>query len=160
MATINENCLHHYPYNDQTHMRKSDEDLIVTGNHDSLADIDHDVGLHLIQNNQCIYYNITEFNSAITDKNHISILAVNIRSLNKNFKQFLQYINSLEVKWSFIKITETWGKPHSIIHHTIAGYEHVYDIRPIKTGGGCSLFINENISYKIRKDLTFASQFL
>ena len=156
MTTINENCLHHYPYNDQTHMRKSDEDLIVTGNHDSLADIDPDVGLHLIQNNQCTYYNITEFNSAITDKNHISILAVNIRSLNKNFKQFLQYINSLEVKWSFIKISETWGKPHSIIHHTIAGYEHVYDIRPIKTGGGCSLFINENISYKIRKDLTFA----
>ena len=260
MTTINENCLHHYPYNDQTLMRKSDEELRVTGNHDSLADIDPDVGLHLIQNNQCTYYNITEFNSAITDKNHISILAVNIRSLNKNhdsladidpdvglhliqnnqctyynitefnsaitdknhisilavnirslnknhdsladidpdvglhliqnnqctyynitefnsaitdknhisilavnirslnknFKQFLQYINSLEVKWSFIRITETWGKPHSIIHHTIAGYEHVYDIRPIKTGGGFSLFINENISYKIRKDLTFA----
>ena len=140
MTTINENCLPHYPYNDQTLTRNSDEDLIVTGNYDSLADIDPDVGLRLIQNNQCTYYNITEFNSAITDKNHISILAVNIRSLNKNFKQFLQYINSLEVKWSVIKNTETWGKPHSIIHHTIAGYEHVYNIRPIKTGDGCSLF--------------------
>ena len=49
MTTINENCLHHYPYNDQTLTRKSDEDLIVTGNHDSLADIDPDLGLHLIQ---------------------------------------------------------------------------------------------------------------
>ena len=40
MTTINENYLHHYPYNDQTLKRKSDEDLIATGNHDSLADID------------------------------------------------------------------------------------------------------------------------
>ena len=32
------------------------------------------------------------------------------------------------MKWSFIQLTETWGKPHSIIHHTLAGYEHVYDI--------------------------------
>ena len=78
LTTINENCLHHYPYNDQTLMRKSDEDLIVTGNHDSLADRDPDIGLHLIQNNQCNYYNITAFNSAITDKDPISILDVNI----------------------------------------------------------------------------------
>ena len=43
-----------------------------------------------------------------------------------------------------------------IIHHKIAGYEHVYDIRPDKPGGGCSLFINENRPYTLRKDLTLA----
>ena len=48
------------------------------------------------------------------------------------------------------------GKPHSIVHHTLAGYEHVYDIRPDKPGGGCSLFINENIPYTLRKDLMLA----
>ena len=38
------------------------------------------------------------------------------------------------MKWSFIQFTETWGKPNSIIHHKIAGYEYVYDIRPDKPG--------------------------
>ena len=43
-----------------------------------------------------------------------------------------------------------------IIHHKIAGYEHVYDIRPDKPGGECSLFTNENIPYTLRKDHTLA----
>ena len=107
---VHENCLHPLPISaPNSSLSKSDKDLIVTGNHDSLADIDPDIGIHLIQNNQCIYYNITEFNSAMTDKTHISILAVNIQSFYKNFKQFQHYVNSLEVKWSFIKISETWG---------------------------------------------------
>ena len=65
MTTMNENILHHYPYNDQTLLSKSDKGLIVTGNHDSLADIDPDIGLHLIQNDQCTYFNITELNSLL-----------------------------------------------------------------------------------------------
>ena len=36
------------------------------------------------------------------------------------------------------------------------GYNHVFDIRSKRTGGGCSLYINENISYKVRKDLKLA----
>ena len=156
MTTLNEHSLPHNLYNDLIHFSESDKDLKETGNNDFLSDIDPDIGLHTIQNNQCSYYNITEFKTDITIKNHISILAVNIRSLNKNFKQFINYISSLEMKWSFIQLTETWGKPHSIIHHTLAGYEHVYDIRHDKPGGGCSLFINENIPYTLRKDLTLA----
>ena len=102
MTMLNEHSLPHNLYNDQIHFSESDKDLKETGNNDFLSDIDSDIGLHSIQNNQCSYYNIAEFNSDNTIKNHISILAVNIRSLNKNFKQFLNYINSLEMKWLFI----------------------------------------------------------
>ena len=58
-----------------------------------MSDIDPDIGIHSIQNNQCSYYNITGFNTDITIKNHISILAVNIRSLNKNFVVYLGFLN-------------------------------------------------------------------
>ena len=122
MTTLNEHSLPRNPYNDQIHYSESDNDLKETGNSDFLSDIDPDIGLYSIQNNQCSYYNITEFNSDITIKNHISILAVNIRSLNKNFKQFLNYINSLEMKWSFIQFTETWGKPNSILFILLISY--------------------------------------
>ena len=82
MTTLNEHGLPHYLCNDQIHFSESDKDLKGTGNNDFLSDL----GIHSIQNNQCSYYNITEFNTDITIKNHISILAVNIRSLNKNFQ--------------------------------------------------------------------------
>ena len=136
VTTLNEHSLPPNLYNDQIHFSESDKDLKETGNNDFLSDVHPDIGIHSIQNNQCSYYNIKEFNTDITITNHISILAVNIRMLNKNFKQFLNYIiNSLEMKWSFIQLTETWGKPHSIIHHTLVCYKHVYDIGPDKPGG-------------------------
>ena len=84
MTTLNENSLPHNLYNDQIHFSESDKDLKETGYHDFLSDI------------YCCYYNITGFNSDITIKNYISILVVNIRSLNNNFNQFLNYINSLD----------------------------------------------------------------
>ena len=52
-----------------------------------------------------------------------------------------------------LDLLTTWGKPHTITHFNISGYSHVYDIRTDKIGGGCSLYINEKVSFKIRKDL-------
>ena len=55
-----------------------------------------------------------------------------------------------------VKLTETWGKSNTIEQKCIPGYNHVFDIRSKRTGGGCSLYINEDISYKVRKDLKLA----
>ena len=123
--------------------------------HNFLSNIDPDINLiNVNSQNHCKYYNITDFNSetAKLEDNYISILATNLRSSNKNLHQFINYINNLNTNWTFIKITETWGKPHTITHFNILGYSHVYDIRTDKIGGGCSLYIIEKVSFKIRKD--------
>ena len=65
MRTLNEHSLPHNLYNNQIHFSESDKELKETGNNDFLSDID----IHSIQNNQCSYYNITEFNTDITIKN-------------------------------------------------------------------------------------------
>ena len=135
------------------------EGKLNSGNNDFLADIDPDIGLFTTNDilaNQTKYYNIPDFNNTKMDLNNVSILVRNIRSSYKNLDSLKNFIKNLTIKWTFIKITETWGKPNTIEQQFIPGYIHVFDIRSKRTGGGSSLYINENISYKVRKDLKLA----
>ena len=121
-----------------------------------MADIDPDIGLSITNDilaNQTRYYNIPNFNNTKKDLSNVSIVATTIRSSYTNLDNFKNYIKNLTVKWAFIKLTETWCKRNTIEQQFIPGYNHVFDIRSKRTGGGCSLYINENISYKVRKDL-------
>ncbi len=140
------------PYNDL-----SIKDIVLSGgNNDYLSTVDPDVNLtkNCLARN-CKYYNILDFNSTIGPNinSQLSMIVTNIRSATKNLDKFVHYIHNLSIKWTFIKVTETWGKSHNIMDLNIPGYKHVYYIRPRKTGGGCSLYIDENVMYKVRKDL-------
>ena len=59
-----------------------------------------------------------------------SIIVTNIRSSNRNLKQYVNYISQLNITWTFIGITENWGKPHTICHMHIPCYNHIYDQGP------------------------------
>ena len=130
------------------------EGKLCSGNNDFLADIDPVIGLSTTNDilaNQTKYYNIPDFNNTKKDLSNVSILATNLRSLYKTLDKFKNYIKNLAVKWTFIKLTETWGKRNTIEQQFTPGYNHVFDIRSKRTGGGCSLY--ENISYKVRKEI-------
>ena len=70
-----------------------------------------------------------------------SIIVTNTRGSNRNLKKYVNYISQLNITWPFIGITVTWGKPHTICHMHIPCYNHVYDVRNDKIGGGCGLYI-------------------
>ena len=91
------------------------EGKLYSGNNDFLADFDPDIGLATTNDvftNQTKYYNIPDFNNTKKYLSNVSILATNIRSLYNNLDNFKNYIKNLTVKWTFIKLTETWGKRH------------------------------------------------
>ena len=56
------------------------------------------------------YFSIDEFNSTSEKllKNYFSILHINIRSLNKNFKKLREYLSLLKRDFSVVALTKTW----------------------------------------------------
>ena len=63
-------------------------------------------------------------------------------------------LRNLELRFSFIGITETWLRDSS--HHTdISGYNFVRNPRKDRTGGSVGLYLADNFDYKCRPDLVF-----
>ena len=62
----------------------------------------------------------------------------------------------MDINFSIIGLSETWGKPQHIDMQTIPGYIHYYCTRAKnKRGGGTSLYIKSSIPFKSRSDLEF-----
>ena len=82
--------------------------------------------------------------------NSSSVFHLNIRSMKKHFETFQDFIESLNVKFSAICLSETWLQPHEISNSNfqVPGYSsfHLPKRRAL-------YFMQENYSYKSRKDL-------
>ena len=108
----------------------------------------------------CEYYTEENFNEMLHQKNILevnnclSLLHLNIRSLHRNLDSLTTLLKNLELRFSFIGITETWLRDSS--HHTdISGYNFVHNPRKDRTGGGVGLYLADNFDFKCRPDLVF-----
>ena len=86
---------------------------------------------------------------------NLSLLHTNIRSIPRIFKDMNIYLENLEHNFPIIRITESWLKPNNVNKYTPEGYNHEYDIRLGRHGGGESMFISDKLHYKRRTDLKF-----
>jgi hypothetical protein len=101
------------------------------------------------------YLHIPELNKKLaTTIDSFSILHLNIRSLSKNFKELKSVTSLINHKFSIIALTETWIKPQNSNLFNLDGYHHEFALRPDKTGGGISIYLDENLDFFIRNDLT------
>ena len=121
-------------------------------NNDVFKQIDPDLHMHSIRQ-QCKSYSEDEFNEKFADSQHISLIHVNIRSSKKNLRDFMCSINNLNIKFSFIVLSEIWGDSNDAMLNVIPGYSHIYDIRESRNGGGVSIYVVDCINYKKRLDL-------
>ncbi|CAH3185640.1 unnamed protein product, partial [Porites lobata] len=72
--------------------------------------------------------------------NCLSLLHLNIRSLHRNLDSLTTLLKNLELRFSFIGITETWLRDSS--HHTdISGYNFVHTPRKDRTDGGVQVSV-------------------
>ena len=62
-------------------------------------------------------------------------------------------ISNLNIKFSFIVLSEIWGDSNDAMLNVIPGYSHIYDIRESRRGGGVSIYVFDCINYKERLDL-------
>ena len=120
-----------------------------------LANIDPDKNfLTSTKDNQCLYYNDLSFNESFPKQNNFSVYHVNIRSSPRNLDQLTFYLNSLHHTFSVIAISENWLTPFNKDIYGIQGYTHHCVIRENRPGGGVSLFIRNNLKFKIIRELT------
>ena len=70
----------------------------------------------------------------------------------------LCYLDTLDIDFKVIGLSENWGKAHNIDLRHIPGYTHHYCIRSkSKIGGGTSLYIKKELQQRLRKDLELNS---
>ena len=86
-------------------------------------------------------------------KSKISLIHVNICSSKKNLRDFMCSISNLNIKFSFIVLSEIWGDSNDAMLNVIQGYSHIYDVRESRNGGGVSIYVVDCINYKKRLDL-------
>ena len=84
----------------------------------------------------------------------LSLFHVNARSLKKNFDNLELCLDSLNVKFDIIAVSENWLDKESKDSYNISGYQVIHVVRENTHGGGCSLYIKNAIKYKLVKSFT------
>ena len=166
------NCIDYFSFNDDVPscqkcgsmntVQLSDNDIINmpanvhdSNNNDILSTIDPDRYINHGMTN-CHYFDSNEFNTKFNNTDRFSIFHTNLRSSKHNINQLLCYLNSIDMDFTIIGLSETWGKSIHIDMQNIPGYKHYYCIRgKNRNSGGTSLYVKSTIPFKRRSDLEF-----
>ena len=93
------------------------------------------------------YYTEEEFNDSLKFDDNFSILHLNICSIPTHFNEFVSYLDTLNLDFKVIGLSETWlTKNHTL--YNLANYRVEFDYRPKRRGGGTSLCIHSCLQYK------------
>lgn len=121
-------------------------------------ELDPDINLPLQTNFQ--YYTVDEFKNDNNIKNclnnnYFSALHCNIRSLNANFDHFSEMLHRLNHEFSIIGLTEIKIRIDSLytLNNEIPGYKFISQ-PSLSNAGGVGLYINENLSFLLRSELS------
>ncbi len=109
--------------------------------------------------NFCSFYTGNQFNDLCRYlPSHVfSTFHLNIRSLSRNYDNFIHYLSLLKHQFSIIALSETWLNENSREMFKLFKYNFVYYDRKNRLGGGVSLFIHGDYTFKIRFDLALKS---
>ena len=92
------------------------------------------------------YYDPSKFDlSRINDGNKLLILNFNIRSISKNFDNFITFLNGFNVDFDILILTETWLNADNKDLSDISNYNSYYGIRHGR-GGSVSIFVINSIN--------------
>ena len=91
---------------------------------------------------------------------NVSVLHLNIRSINKNFDKFKMFLSDQNFSFSIIHFSETWLNDSSVgsSNYELPNYVNVHQIRNLYKGGGVAIYIHKNFEFKIRDDLSINSK--
>ena len=103
----------------------------------------------------CKYYDKDNLNSKFKKNNHISFLHLNIRSLTKHFDNFQELLNSLDIRFKIIALSETRLITNSLAPHNLCidGYSLVSNSTEA-SAGGTAIYVCNSLNYRNRQDLS------
>ena len=87
------------------------------------------------------------------DNSSLSMFHLNVKSLPKHFDELELYLNSLDVKFSFLGLTETWLTECKQAYYDLPHYSCINKFRNDRKGGGVTFKIREGLTYFRRSDL-------
>lgn len=93
------------------------------------------------------YYTANAYNKIITNKFNLSILSLNINSLNANIDKLATFLNEMK-SFDIIIISETRNNIEGILNTYFPGYNFYIDYPDIKCGG-IVILIKQNIAHNI-----------
>ena len=132
-------------------------------NHDTydrslLSDIDPD--FNYLHNNRTVnsdYFTEQEFNKTFSNNLNFSLMHLNIRSLPLHFTELLCYLDTLDIEFKIIALSET-AINSSHTSYTILSYNCEMNFRSKRKGGGVSLYIHSTLQYKLRNELQLGGE--
>ena len=77
--------------------------------------------------------------------------------MNKNFESFKEFYSKINFKFSIVCFSETWVDDISFSKNSnfqLSGYQVLHQTRKNRKGGGVYVFMHENLSFKLREDLS------
>ena len=103
------------------------------------------------------YYTVDEFNkkheNLSADSILLSVIHVNIRSLNANYSKLQQLLSELDVKLDVIILTEIWKTNVQFYSGILPGYRFFYDLPLNSNVGGVGIFVKNDLPSTVRNDL-------
>ena len=100
----------------------------------------------------CKYYDDLKFNmSTINNTNGLSIIYFNARSLNVNFHSIIHTLQTLNITFDIIAISETWTESNVTTEYDLPHYQVFHKARYYKKGGGVALYVNDRIECTLIK---------
>ena len=126
-----------------------------------LLDADPDMQYYNNQYNSvlysCDYYLEDSCNDKIKKEGisntAFSLLHSNIRSAVRNLQNFESYLASIDHQFKIIALSESWLKDHNFDLYNLKNYNAEHKCRPLRGGGGVSLYIHESQEYFLRDDI-------
>ena len=111
------------------------------------------------------YYSIDEYNQHIqptssTTQHSLSILHLNIRSLQKNYDNLTSFLGCLKIQPHIVALSETWLKDTNQHLYQLNGYSTYHSCRLNKEHGGVSLLISTDILSEPVQQFTFISNIM
>jgi Skp family chaperone for outer membrane proteins len=107
------------------------------------------------------YYDSAEFNSLFLNDlykdKQLSMYHCNIRSANKNANDLSIHMRTLNHEFDIIALTETWLNQNNTEINGFPHYNHEYNFRKSKKGGGVSILLKDSIQYKVLNDVSFST---
>ena len=98
------------------------------------------------------YYTEQSFNDNFSNNCNFSLMHLNIRSIPLHFTELLCYLDSLNIEFKLIALSET-ALSDTHTDFKMPNYNCEIDVRPKRKGGGVSFYIHSALHYKLRRDL-------
>ena len=112
--------------------------------------------IHLI----CFKIKLVTRSQDIIQNENLSMLHLNVRSINSNFDDFKNLIEESKQVFNIICLSETWSSDKSFRdnsnYHLLNYFAIPFERINNKHGGGLLIYVKENLMHNVRNDLSIS----